>query len=144
MDEYERAASDFKRVLAGISDDRFNQVVDMQTHDEDCRSIQTIVSHVVRSGYGYASSIREQLSMKPAAYTPRLLSRSEAEANIDAMLRTTSETFSGRWELDYAEIEKIVIRSSWGMVYNLEQLLEHAIVHILRHRRQIERFMQRM
>ncbi len=26
-------------------------------------------------------------------------------------------------------------------VLNLEQLLEHAIVHILRHRRQIEKFM---
>jgi hypothetical protein len=26
-------------------------------------------------------------------------------------------------------------------VHNLEQLLEHAIVHLLRHRRQIEKFM---
>ena len=30
---------------------------------------------------------------------------------------------------------------SWGQQYNVEQLMEHAIVHILRHRRQIERFL---
>ncbi len=142
MDEYERAVNDLKRVLALIPNDQFDRVVDAQTHDEDCRSIQTIVSHVVRSGYGYANSIREQLSMAPAAYTSRLLTRGEVESNIDAMLRSTSETLSGRWEMDYADIEKIVIHSSWGVVYNLEQLLEHAIVHILRHRRQIEKFMQ--
>jgi len=28
----------------------------------------------------------------------------------------------------------------WGPQYDLEQLLEHAVVHILRHRRQIEKF----
>jgi len=39
------------------------------------------------------------------------------------------------------EIESIIIPSRWGVTYNLEQLLEHAIVHILRHRRQIEKFM---
>jgi uncharacterized damage-inducible protein DinB len=129
-------------VLTLISDDQFNRVVDAQTHDEDCRSVQTIVSHVVRSGYGYANSIREQFSMAPAVYTPRILSRGEVETNIDAMLKSTSDTLSGRWEMDYADIEKIVIHASWGMVYNLEQLLEHAIVHILRHRRRIEKFMQ--
>jgi hypothetical protein len=36
-------------------------------------------------------------------------------------------------------IQSIVIQSGWGVPYDLEQLLEHAIVHILRHRRQIEK-----
>jgi hypothetical protein len=38
------------------------------------------------------------------------------------------------------EISGIVINSRWGTVYDLEGLLEHAIVHLLRHRRQIEKF----
>ncbi len=142
MDEYEHVAIDLKRVLTLVPDGLFDRAVDAQTHDEDCRSVQTIVSHVVRSGYGYANSIREQFSMPPAAYTARLLMRGEVEAAIDAMLRSTSETLDGRWEMNDEDIEKIVIRTSWGRVYNLEQLLEHAIVHILRHRRQIEKFMQ--
>ncbi|HEY5122872.1 MAG TPA: hypothetical protein VIK14_03975, partial [Ignavibacteria bacterium] len=31
----------------------------------------------------------------------------------------------------------------WGQQYDIEQLLEHAIVHILRHRRQIENFIKK-
>ena len=40
------------------------------------------------------------------------------------------------------EIEKIKMPTPWGTTYTLEQMLEHAIVHILRHRRQIERLLQ--
>ncbi|MEP6927750.1 MAG: hypothetical protein ABI834_08940 [Ginsengibacter sp.] len=32
------------------------------------------------------------------------------------------------------------IITSWGQVYTIEQITEHAIVHILRHRRKIEKF----
>jgi hypothetical protein len=42
------------------------------------------------------------------------------------------------------EIMAVSMKVRWGPTYDLEQLLEHAIVHILRHRRQIERFLERM
>ncbi len=32
------------------------------------------------------------------------------------------------------------IKTYWGQVYDIEQLTEHAIVHVMRHRRQIEKF----
>ena len=49
--------------------------------------------------------------------------------------------------VDYPDIKleefdnnkKIKVR--WGQQYDVEQLIEHAIVHVLRHRRQIERFL---
>jgi hypothetical protein len=37
---------------------------------------------------------------------------------------------------------KIVV--AWGQSYDVEQLFEHAIVHILRHRTQIERFLLKL
>jgi len=40
------------------------------------------------------------------------------------------------------EMMGVTIDSRWGQRYDLEQLLEHAIVHVLRHRRQIERLKQ--
>jgi uncharacterized damage-inducible protein DinB len=58
------------------------------------------------------------------------------------MLEYTAQTLEGRWEMTDEEIEKIIMQAGWGVTYNLEQLLEHAIVHILRHRRQIEKFVQ--
>jgi uncharacterized damage-inducible protein DinB len=56
------------------------------------------------------------------------------------MLEYTAQTVEGRWEMTDEEIEKAAVDRGWGVIYNLEQLLEHAIVHILRHRRQIEKF----
>ena len=35
--------------------------------------------------------------------------------------------------------ESLKIKSSWGQLYDIEQITEHAIVHILRHKRQIEK-----
>ena len=142
MDEYERAASELARLVEQIPDDDFTRVVDPLTEDEDCRSVQTIMSHVVRAGYGYADYIREQLSIESTRPQPKLLSREESLEQLEAALRYTVETLEGRWEMSAEEIAGMVIKSRWGVVYDAEGLLEHAIVHILRHRRQIEKFIR--
>ena len=140
MDEYERAASELARLVERIPDDDFTRVVDTQTQDEDCRSVQTIMSHVVGAAYGYADYLREQLSVESTRPPRRLLSRRESLEQLQAALRYTVETLEGRWEMSAEEISAIVIKSRWGAIYDADGLLEHAIVHILRHRRQIEKF----
>lgn len=140
MDEYERAAAELTRLVEQIPDDDFERVVDSQTQDEDCRSVQTIMSHVVRAGYGYADYIREQLSIASTRPQPGLLSRRESLEQLEAALRYTIQTLEGRWEMSAEEISGLVIKTRWGAVYDAEGLLEHAIVHLLRHRRQIEKF----
>ncbi|HYX71302.1 MAG TPA: DinB family protein [Nitrososphaera sp.] len=140
MDVYERAASELSRLIQQIPDDDFVKVVDSQTKDEDCRSVQTIMSHVVRAAYGYADYIREQLSIASTRPQPKLLSRQESLEQLEAALQYTIQTLEGRWEMSAEEIAGIVINSRWGAVYDVDGLLEHAIVHILRHRRQVEKF----
>jgi uncharacterized damage-inducible protein DinB len=140
MDEYERAASELERLIERIPEDDFVRVVDSQTKDDDCRSVQTIMSHVVRAGYGYADYIREQFSIASNRPQPKLLSRQESLEQLDAALRYTAQTLEGKWEMSDEEISGTVIKSRWGAVYDVEGLLEHAIVHILRHRRQVEKF----
>lgn len=142
MDEYERAASDLRRLIEQIPEGDFVRVVDSQTKDEDCRSVQTIMSHVVRAGYGYADYIREQFSIESARPQNKLLSRQESLEQLNAALEYTAQTLEGRWEMSDEEISGTVINSRWGVVYDVEGLLEHAIVHILRHRRQIEKFIR--
>ncbi len=141
MDEYERAASELRRLVEQITEDEFVRIVDPQTSDENCRSVQTIMSHVVSAGYGYADYIRESFSIPSTRPPKRLLSRQESVAQLESMLEYTVQTLEGRWEMTDEEIESITMLTGWGVTYNLEQLLEHAIVHILRHRRQIEKFM---
>ncbi len=150
MDEYERAAGELKNVLARASEDQFNRIADPDTKDEDCRSIQTIMTHVVRAGYGYADYIRQAFGI-PSTRPPETLPgqtvpvlHREAAGKIDGFLRYTAETLEGKWEMTDEEIQGVAMKVRWGPTYDLEQLLEHAIVHILRHRRQVERFLERM
>ena len=143
MDEYERAAGELRRLVAHLSEEDAARVVDAETEDEDCRSVQTIMSHVVNASYGYADLLRKSFSV-PSARPPRaLLSHAESLERLDAALAYTAETLEGRWRMTDAEITGAVINSGWGVRYDVEQLLEHAIVHVLRHRRQVERFMSR-
>jgi len=141
MDEYERAVADLVVILGRIRDDEFELARDLETKDEGCRSIQTILQHVVRAGYGYASYIREAYGIEAKRPDIPLPKRLESVDQLEKMLAYTAATLEGKWELSDEEIMAVRIPSRWGPVYDLEQLLEHAIVHVLRHRRQIERFL---
>jgi uncharacterized damage-inducible protein DinB len=140
MDEYERAAADLLGVLSTISTERYEQIIDVNGSEYD-RSIQAIMRHVVSSGYGYANYLRKLWGI-PVANPPAVLeSLDGAIASVHKILAYTSETLEGRWTLSEEETDKTTFVVSWGVTYNIEQILEHAIVHILRHRRQLEKIL---
>jgi uncharacterized damage-inducible protein DinB len=141
MDEYERAVWELRRLVEQIADTDAVRVVDPRTEDEACRSVQTIMSHVVNAGYGYADLLRKSFSVPSTRPPKALLSPREYLEQLDAVLAYTAETLEGRWRMTDEEISGAVINAGWGVTYDVEQLLEHAIVHVLRHRRQIEKFM---
>lgn len=141
MDEYERAAVELRDLVEAIPETEFMKILDCETADEDCRSVQTIMAHVVGAGYSYADYLRTVFAIDSNRPAPGLFSHSESPARLDRMLEYTVETLEGRWIMSDDEIDAAVIKARWGVTYDAEQLLEHAIVHILRHRRQIERLM---
>jgi hypothetical protein len=59
MDEYERATRELAEVVAALSAEDFARVRDPETTDDGCRSIRTVMHHVVRAGHGYAYMIRK-------------------------------------------------------------------------------------
>jgi uncharacterized damage-inducible protein DinB len=146
LDEYERAIKELKNTLSGISEKELKTIVDTTTDDEDCRSIQTILTHVVRSGFGYAIYIRnhqgEQLAFRQSVFLENI----DAYCNaLDEMFEYNAQLFQDYPNLKLEEYETALkIQVRWGQLYDIEQLMEHAIVHILRHRRQIERFLLRL
>src|SRR5688572_14198918 len=99
MDEYERAALELKAIVEKTGDEDYARVADAETRDEDCRSIETIVSHVVHSGYGYANGIRRQISLPAEPREKRQIPRSEIIGEIDGVIAYTIETLDGRWEM---------------------------------------------
>ena len=58
MDEYERALNELTKVLSRFSHFQFVKIVDTDTSDENCRSVETILNHVIGSGYTYSNLIR--------------------------------------------------------------------------------------
>ena len=140
MDEYERAALELRNLVESVSEDDYVKIFDAETKDEDCRSIQTIMSHVVRACYGYANTIRTVFSIEKQVYDPKQLSKSEVLEKIDEALQYTVATLEGKWEMPNEEIFATSMKGDYPE--DLEQKLEHAIVHILRHRRQIDKFLQ--
>nr|MCU0405743.1 DinB family protein [Ignavibacteriaceae bacterium] len=140
MDEYERAAEELKDLVSNIGETDFVKIVDAKTKDEDCRSVQTIVSHVINSGYGYANYIRDWFAIPKSSPERRLIPQKDFERELNKVLVYNVETLQDKWELSDDEIMKVKIISRHGPSYDIEQMLEHAIVHILRHRRQIEKF----
>jgi uncharacterized damage-inducible protein DinB len=141
MDEYERAAAELLGLIDGLSDFEFEAVRDRETSDDACRSIQTVLNHVVRAGYGYASQIREAFGAGAQRPEVTLGTRRESQAQIAQMLAYTVATLEDKWLFSDDEIMAVRIHARWGPTYDLEQWLEHAIVHVLRHRRQIKRFL---
>jgi len=141
MDEYERASAELKTILNKMSAEDFVKIVDPDTKDEDCRSVQTIMNHVVRAGYGYSNYLRKEFGINSDDPAYQINNAPEAISHFERMLEYTVQTLEGRWEMTEEEITNIKIITRWGTTLHMETLLEHAIVHILRHRRQIERFL---
>lgn len=139
MDETERAAEELRRTVEALPEELFDRVTDPYTDDPDCRSVRSILDHVVRAGYGYAYYLRRHWGLPERRPPGPAATRDEALDHLRGMVELTAETLDGRWEMPDEEIEAVRIESGWGVVYDLEQLLEHGIVHLLRHRRQIER-----
>jgi len=142
LDEYEKALNDFITVIKEVSNEELVTIVDLETNDEDCKSIQTILTHVIQSGYTYAIEVRKWLGEAV------LYKEKEFYTTIEAYELALKEMFAFNEQL-FLEYPKVImiahevegkIKVRWGQLYDVEQLFEHAIVHILRHRRQIERF----
>lgn len=146
LDEYEKAVNELKDLISTISVEELSTIVDEETEDKDCRSIQTILGHVVRAGYGYVIEIRNFLGEDIAPKTSILLPDNQAfQKALDEMFAYNVALFESYPDvpLEVYDSDK-KIKARWGQKYDVEQLFEHAIVHILRHRRQIERFLLRL
>jgi len=146
LDEYEKSIQELCVLLDSVNVQQLVQIVDYKTKDEDCRSIQTIMTHVVYAGYNYTDYIRNK-------YVEKVQFRKKEKKNsIEEYKSGLSEMFAYAEQL-FVENPNLPIeigeeenkmRVSWNQSYDIEQIMEHAIVHILRHRRQIERFLLKM
>ena len=143
LDEYEKSIFELELVIKEVTTEELIKIVDTETKDPDCKSIQTVLTHIIGSGYGYAVIIRNHFGEK-AAYRDDIFFNTleEYQLELQKMFQYNVQLFEDYPTIkleEYKDENKILVR--WGQRYDVEQLMEHAIVHILRHRRQIEKFL---
>ena len=145
LDEYERAIEELQQTIESISEEELIIKVDLETKDEDCTSIQSILTHVISSGYNYAILVRKHFK-EELDYQPKMTYKTVAEYNIELskMFEYNVALFASYPNLFDESNKDERIESRWGQIYDAEQLFEHAIVHVLRHRGQIEIFLMEL
>jgi len=144
LDVYKKASEEFISVLGNVSSDDFVKIVDAKTSDEDCRSIQTITRHVIRSGYGYANYILNALNIFVDTTDANKMTIENIKDAADEIRKMLKFNIHNLYELNREKIEEnmfsLKFTTRWREEFNFEQILEHAIVHVLRHRRQVGKF----
>lgn len=143
MEEYDRSAIDLKEILSKINIADYQEVRDRNTEDSDCKSIQAVVTHLVQSGYTYINYINTISKIEWKEYENVITDSSAGVLEINKMLNYTETSLEKILHFENKEIETWKFESRWGVTFDFEQLMEHAIVHVLRHRRQIENFLRK-
>jgi len=107
------------------------------TDDEDYQNPETLLRHVLRSACGYMTWICEQLQLPdPEIMLPPKTNRIEHRA--DAYVAHLLE----KWRVPLADVdpEKFSNRTypfHWGVSCSIEAMLEHAVMHPIRHEFQL-------
>ncbi|WGD34218.1 DinB family protein [Olleya sp. YS] len=141
--EYKRAMLPLKSILSDLSESQFLEIRDFKTTDPDCKSIATVINHCVHSGYLYASYL-DTITKDSTwiEYEKTINNPIEAIKELDKMVDYTEAILKKISHLTDKELNTHQLKARWGVTFDVEQLLEHAIVHILRHRLQIENFLK--
>ncbi len=140
IDEYERVGVELKNLLSTLNQEEFIKIRDPYTSDEDCRSIQSIIKHVLAAGYRYVDQICVFLNKPIENHNYHIYNLVHAIEEFEDLIRDTEKTVSSNLQMTKEEILATRMDTRWGF-YDIEMMLEHAIVHVLRHRRQIEKFL---
>lgn len=142
MDEYARAAEDFCRVAEAFEPARFAE--ERPSKDPGTVSPRAICLHVYGAARRYADYVRKARGLP---HDDRFLPGPEAiegpaavRGRVAQALRYTEGALEGLYDAEESVVEALRFKVRWGPVYDPEMILEHGIVHLLRHRRQLERW----
>ncbi|MEO8111521.1 MAG: DinB family protein [Ginsengibacter sp.] len=139
---YRKVIAELQQAIVHIDDKKLATIADAETADKRCASIQTILTHVVAAGYSHANYIRQAAGAEPGYHDDVVYATAgDYRRELDAVFSFISDTFKNIKDEDLEQFDndKKVI-TKWGQYYDIEQMAEHAIVHFIKHTRQIKNF----
>jgi len=110
--------------------------------DENYKSREHLGGHVLRWARNYLTRIGEWVGrpvtdLDATESTPEIAAR--AEKFLDEVLAAYDRHLAA---ITPEELKAQKHRTSWGELMSVEMLLEHAVVHPMRHRIQLERILE--
>ncbi len=112
-----------------------------ETKDEDYISLEAVLRHALRASRGYMTWMCEKLGLSDPAIDPAP-EPDHVEREADRYLKHLLE----RWRLPLVEVEEArfteIYKTRWGEDMSCEGMLEHAVMHPIRHRFQLEELME--
>lgn len=113
-----------------------------ETKDKDYQSLETLLVHILRAARGYMTWMCEKLELPDPEINP--------QPDVDSVEKDADEYTAHlleKWRSPLVEIpeEKFhspTYKSRWGIYYCLDAMLEHAVVHPIRHEFQLRNLME--
>jgi len=110
--------------------------------DESYENRERLIGHVLMAARGYLTRIGEWVGRPvtdvDASQDPYEIVR-RTSAFADEVLAAYRRHLA---EITPEELEQQIHRTRWGELMSVENLLEHAVVHPMRHRIQLERILE--
>ena len=111
------------------------------TDDPDYASLDTLLHHVLRASRGYMTWMCDQLGLPDPgidpAPGPAVVGR-EADRYLEHLLE--------RWRIPLQDVEPARLDEEhitrWGVTLSIDSMLEHAVLHPVRHRFQLEELLE--
>ncbi len=112
-----------------------------ETDDPSYASRETLLVHVAACAAGYLVWIQEQRGLAP----PDLDRRPDPEGfgrRVDGYVDEVLAAWDVHLrDLTEADSDRPAYETRWGVPYCIDAMLEHAVMHPLRHRHQLERLL---
>ncbi len=117
---------------------KYLNIVLPETDDKDYESLETLLRHILRAARNYMFWICSRLNLPDPEIDPEP-GLEFVEVKADEYVSHLLE----KWRLPLAEIpeEKFIsstYTSNWGVEYCIDAMLEHAVMHPIRHEFQLK------
>jgi uncharacterized damage-inducible protein DinB len=109
--------------------------------DADYQSPGHLVGHVARAARNYLTWIGDQLGRPVKDVDLEMDSLKIAARAKEFVAEVLTAWRRHLPAVEDAELEPATYKSRWGVLFTIEAMLEHAVVHPMRHRIQLERIL---
>ncbi len=112
-----------------------------ETEDSDYQSLDTLLKHIFRSARGYMIWMCDKLNLPD----PAIKAVPETDI-IESVANEYLDYLLEKWRMPLSDIEEDkfhspTFASRWGVEYCIDAMLEHAVMHPIRHEFQLKNLM---